>query len=236
MIQVVGPAGRTRRKKRGTEGLDMFGAGALQRLAGAGAAGARRTLAAFRRDRRGVAAIEFAFIAPVLLVMYFMTMEISQAIETSKKISRVGSMVADLVAQQAATVNGETIDQIMQIAQSTLMPYNRSSPTIIVTGIQMSGDTPPRPVIAWTRQVVNGVYSGSAGSAQTTSVPAEVLTPNTFLVRVESQLDYRPVISWAAGDKQLLGLTSAFDDLPMNEAYYVRPRITQTIACIGCDK
>ena len=78
--------------------------------------------------------------------------------------------------------------------------------------------------------------ASSAGSAQTTSVPAEVLTPNTFLVRVESQLDYRPVISWAAGDKQLLGITSAFDDLPMNEAYYVRPRITQTIACIGCDK
>ncbi|WP_342214186.1 TadE/TadG family type IV pilus assembly protein [Aminobacter anthyllidis] len=51
-------------------------------------------------DKRGVAAIEFAIIAPLLLSLYFVTMEVSQGIETNKKVSRVGSMVADLVTQQ----------------------------------------------------------------------------------------------------------------------------------------
>ena len=80
----------------------------------------------FCSDRRGVAAIEFAFIVPVLLIMYFVTMEASQAIETSKKVSRVGSMVADLITQQQTIVAAD-IDAIMKIGTSTLQPYDRSN-------------------------------------------------------------------------------------------------------------
>ena len=76
-------------------------------------AGAHGRLAKFRAwiaraaaDRRGVAAIEFALVVPLLLCMYFVTMEVSQAIETNKKVSRVGSMVADLVTQQQTTTQG----------------------------------------------------------------------------------------------------------------------------------
>jgi len=53
----------------------------------------------FARDRSGVAALEFALIAPLLLALYFVTMEVAQAIEVNKKVGRVGSMIADLVAQ-----------------------------------------------------------------------------------------------------------------------------------------
>ena len=60
--------------------------------------GLRRSVARLISDKRGVAAVEFAFIAPLLLCMYFVTMEVGQAIETNKKVGRVGSMVADLIA------------------------------------------------------------------------------------------------------------------------------------------
>ena len=63
----------------------------------------RAWIARAAADRRGVAAIEFALVAPLLLCMYFVTMEVSQAIETNKKVSRIGSMVADLVTQQQQT-------------------------------------------------------------------------------------------------------------------------------------
>ena len=78
----------------------MYRAGAHQGISGVWARAMR-----FCSDRRGVAAIEFAFIVPVLLIMYFVTMEASQAIETSKKVSRIGSMVADLITQQQTIVD-----------------------------------------------------------------------------------------------------------------------------------
>ena len=106
-----------------------------------GIAGLWSKAVGFCSNRRGVAAVEFALIVPILLVMYFMTMEASQAIETSKKVSRIGSMVADLVTQQPTIVKAD-LDAIMKIGTSTIQPYNRSTPNITITAIQVTM-TPP---------------------------------------------------------------------------------------------
>ena len=57
----------------------------------------------FAGNRRGVAAIEFALIAPLLLVMYFVTMEIAPAIDSNKKVGRAASMIADVVTPVSYT-------------------------------------------------------------------------------------------------------------------------------------
>src|SRR4029077_11441321 len=102
-------------------------------------------------DRKGVAAIEFAIVAPLLFVMYFSTLELSLGIETSKKVSRVGSTIADLVAQQP-TMNKAELDAIMAIGRSILQPYNRSVPTITVSAVQITNDLPPKVQVAWSRK------------------------------------------------------------------------------------
>ncbi|AZO09875.1 MULTISPECIES: TadE/TadG family type IV pilus assembly protein [unclassified Mesorhizobium] len=187
----------------------------------------------FCRDRRGVAAIEFAFIVPVLLIMYFVTMEASQAIETSKKVSRIGSMVADLVTQQQSVVKAD-LDAIMKIGSSTLQPYNRSSPSIIITGIQITDEASPKVQVAWSRKLVGNTYSADAAKDSITTVPTTLKIRNTFLVRVESNLGYKPIITWSADDAQALGLTSAFSNISMGETYYLRPRRSPTVPCSDC--
>jgi Flp pilus assembly protein TadG len=200
-------------------------------------AGALRGISArvdrFCRDRRGVAAIEFAFIVPVLLIMYFITMEASQAIETSKKVSRIGSMVADLVTQQQAVVKAD-LDAMMQIGTSTLQPYNRSLPTIIITGIQITDEASPRVQVAWSRKLVGTTYTVDAAKNTITTVPSTLTIRNTFLVRVESDLGYKPIITWSASNSQTLGLTSVFNNISMSETYYLRPRRSLTIPCSDC--
>ncbi|WFP63000.1 TadE/TadG family type IV pilus assembly protein [Mesorhizobium sp. WSM4904] len=185
------------------------------------------------RDRRGVAAIEFAFIAPVLLIMYFITMEASQAIETSKKVSRIGSMVADLVTQQT-TVTKADLDAIMKIGTSTLQPYNRSTPTIIITGIQISDQASPQARVAWSRKLAGTTYSADAKKDDPTTVPSTLNIRNTFLVRVESDLGYEAMITWSADESKALGLTSVFNKIPMGETYYLRPRRGPTVPCTDC--
>jgi Flp pilus assembly protein TadG len=187
----------------------------------------------FCADRRGIAAIEFALIVPILLIMYFMTMEASQAIETSKKVSRIGSMVADLITQQQSVMAAD-LDDIMRIGNSTLMPYNRSTPKIIITAIQVTDEATPKVQVVWSRKVVGGVYSADAIKDSTTTVPQALKVNGTFLIRVESDLAYAPIITWSADGSQRLGLTTAFNHIPMGETYYLRPRRSPTITCSNC--
>ncbi|MBN9256856.1 MAG: hypothetical protein BGO93_01610 [Mesorhizobium sp. 65-26] len=193
----------------------------------------RKTTTRLLRDRRGIAAIEFALIVPILLIMYFITMEASQAIETNKKVSRIGSMVADLVTQQQSVLAAD-LDAIMKIGTSTLQPYNRSTPQIIITAIQVTTDTTPKVQVVWSRKVVNGVSSVDAAKNTITTVPDSLKIAGTFLIRVESDLTYQPIITWSADAKKRTGLVSAFDKIPMSETYYLRPRRSQTIPCSDC--
>ncbi|WP_137929439.1 TadE/TadG family type IV pilus assembly protein [Mesorhizobium comanense] len=199
-----------------------------------GIAGIRKKTAGFWSNRRGVAAVEFALIVPILLVLYFMTMEASQAIETSKKVSRIGSMVADLVTQQPTIVKAD-LDAIMQIGTSTIQPYNRSTPSITITAIQVTTDTPPRVNVVWSRKMVNGVASIATSLPATTTVPTTLRVAGTFLIRVQSNLSYAPIITWTTDTQQKLGLTQSLTTtIGMGETYYLRPRRSLTIPCSDC--
>jgi Flp pilus assembly protein TadG len=184
-------------------------------------------------DRRGVAALEFALIAPLLLSMYFLTMEVGQGIEANKKVGRSASMVADLVTQQQTTTKAE-LNAILDIGSALLQPYNRSKPTIIITAIEVTDETTPKVKVVWSRKMANGAYSVDQAAGTITTIPSALKIKGSFLVRVQSSLNYYPVITWAAGDKGTLGLTAAFDKLEMSETYYLRPRMTQSIACSDC--
>lgn len=187
----------------------------------------------FWGDRRGVAAVEFAFLAPLLICMYFMSMEVSQGIETSKKASRVASMVADLITQQPSITKSE-VDAVLKIGGALLQPYNRSQPTIIVTGIQITTDATPKVLVSWSRKVAGGVYSVDAAKNTATTVPDKLNVAGSFLIRVQSSLSYTPVLTWAADGKGALGLASAFDGINMGDTYYLRPRMSDTVPCGDC--
>jgi Flp pilus assembly protein TadG len=197
------------------------------------AGGTMARLASLFRDRRGVAAIEFAFIAPILLALYFVTMEVAQAIETNKKVGRIASMVADLITQQQS-VSRTDVDAIMQIGAAIIQPYNRTTPSIFVTAIEISNEASPKAKVAWSRKLVNGAASAAVAKGQPISVPEKLLIAGTFLVRVEAQLDYRPVITYTANQKAALGLSAAFDNIDMGETYHLRPRMTTLILCGDC--
>lgn len=190
-------------------------------------------LAAFRRDNKGIAAIEFAFIAPILITLYFMTMEIAQGIETNKKIGRIASMVGDLVTQQQIITKSE-LDAILDLGESVIQPYTRSVPKIEITAIEITDETTPKVKVVWSRKLVAGSKSAGAAAGSITTVPEKLKIKGTFLVRVESDLDYKPMIVWTAAAKTELGLGGTFDALAMEESYHLRPRMSPTIACSDC--
>ncbi len=201
----------------------------MSRCAGALFSGLRR----FRADRRGVAALEFALIVPLLLMLYLVTMEVAQAIETNRRVGRVGNLVADLVTQQQL-MDKVDLEGILKIGEATLQPYNRSLPSITVTAIEVNDQSSPK--VVWSGKLVAGKFGAGLPKGDVTDIPDELIIPGSFLIRAESGLEYKPVITWAAESKPALGLASAFDNISMNEVYYLRPRMSTTIPCDDCYK
>lgn len=193
-----------------------------------------RLAAGFARlipDRRGVAAVEFALIVPLLLSMYFVTMEVGQGIEANRKVSRIGSMVADLITQQPEITPLE-LAAILKIGESILQPYNRSAPKIVATAIDITTGSEVK--VAWSGKLEGGVYSKDAAAGTPTTVPPTLNIPGSFLIRVDSYLNYEPLITWSPNAKSTLGLLAAFDNIPMKETYYLRPRMSPTVKCEAC--
>ena len=184
-------------------------------------------------DRSGVAALEFALIVPLLLCLYFVTMEVAQAIEASKKVGRIAAMTGDLVAQMQ-DVRKSDIEGIMRIGEATMQPYNRQ-PDIILTAIEVTDESTPKVQVVWSRKLVDGTFSpGPVKETPFSDLPPSLKIKGSFLIRAESSLAYEPVITWAASAKTTLGLAAAFDGIAMGETYYLRPRMSTAIPCLDC--
>jgi Flp pilus assembly protein TadG len=187
-----------------------------------------------------VAAVEFALIAPLLLALYFLTVEFSQAIDTNKKVGRIASMTADLITQQNGSTTQADVDAILKIGEAILQPYNRTLPTITATAIQViqaTEDAPPQAVVKWSRELDgNDAKEGpDKPGDEVKNLPANLTVKDSFLIRVEAHLSYQPIIVWAAENKASLGLAAAFSSLNMDEVYYLRPRMSQKISCDDCN-
>lgn len=70
------------------------------------------TFGKLRRDNKGVAAIEFAFVAPIMIAFYFGMSEIAMGIMADRNVSHATSVTADL-ATQLPTLNALELSDIM---------------------------------------------------------------------------------------------------------------------------
>ena len=122
----------------------------------------------------------------------------------------------------------------MRIGQSTLNPYSRTPLNIKVTAIQMSSDSSPTATVAWSRKMVDGNFSSGDTKDSTATVPPKLKVAGSYLIRVEAELAYQPIITWSASAKEATGLLAAFDKIEMQESYYLRPRMSNTVPCGDC--
>ena len=187
----------------------------------------------FRKDRRGVAAIEFALVVPLMLVMYLGTIEISAAVSVNRKVSRVAATVADLVTQQPEVAKSD-LQGIMRIGEALLFPYETKKPVITITAIDVDSSYPEGGKVAWARRYNAGTFDNAGISKNDDSwVPTDLRIDGSFLVRVDTSLDYVPIVNWLIGDS--VGTTkNGVGVIEMSERYFLRPRLGADISCSDC--
>lgn len=95
----------------------------------------------YKRNEDGVAAIEFAFIAPAMLFMYFGLLEISLTVGADRQVSHSTNVAGDLVSQ-VSTITKADMEDILQatLTVMNIKSKNVGNVTIELSSYQMLND------------------------------------------------------------------------------------------------
>ena len=133
-------------------------------------------------DRRGSAAVEFAFIVPIVLALYFGMVEATQALLANRRASAVTTAVGDLVTQQAQVTTAD-VNGIFGASTAIMKPFSADTLAIRVTSIEINASGVPKE--KWTMD--NG---RTIPATDVTTVAPTMRTPNTAVLRAETIYDY----------------------------------------------
>src|ERR1700761_4858605 len=84
-------------------------------------------------DCRGIAATEFAVIVPVMLVMFFGTVEFSSGVAVDRKVTLIARTTSDLTSQ-STSVGDSDMTNFFTAAYAILQPFS-STPSFPVAHI-----------------------------------------------------------------------------------------------------
>ena len=178
-----------------------------------------RAWQAFRRDRRGVSAVEFALIVPVICAGYFGMSELSSAMMVSRRTSHAASALGDLTAQYQ-TLTLSNVNDIFSAASIVMQPFTTTTLQLRLTSITLQSNG--KATVDWSQ--AQGGMTAYTKAAVISSLPTGLLV-NTgdSVVMSESKYAYTSPVTY------LLPSGYSFSD-----SFYLSPRYGTTIACSTC--
>jgi Flp pilus assembly protein TadG len=177
---------------------------------------------AFFRDRKGTGAIEFAIIAPLLIMAYIGCFEISVGFNIARKVSRASSTVADVLTQMP-NVDTAALKGMKDVTKSVMSPFEVNNYTLKITGIKMTA--PGRGVVTWSYdQADKAPYK----EGSEVIMPTDVSAVNTFIVRSELEIPHE-ILLFAPGLSK-----SAVNTIDISKTSYFRQRVGTEIKCSDC--
>lgn len=160
----------------------------------------------FARDRRGVSAIEFAFIAPVMIGLYLGVVEVSEGISADRKVSLTTATLANLAAQ-VGTISTADMTNILDASSAVIAPYDKGKLKVTITCINV--DATKKATVKW-----SVTRNGTANSG-TMTVPAALIQSPGQLIFAEASYAYTPTVG-----RNITGTINLADKM------YMAPRIS----------
>lgn len=172
------------------------------------------------RDRRGVAAVEFALILPFLLILMIGMAETTTALSYKRKISQVAFSMADLVSQSSSLSSAEMND-IMVAARAIMEPFPADDLTVVIASV--SFDSRGKATVDWSVNQAGGT-PWSKGSAPPVNFPEETAQAGTSIVIGRASSTYTPLFASMA---QSLFPRAA--SIFMEDTYFLLPRLSNKV-------
>jgi Flp pilus assembly protein TadG len=171
----------------------------------------------FLRDNRGVSAVEFAIVLPVMIVMYLGCNEVGNGLTVARKVTHITSTLSDLVTQ-SKSISSTDMTNILNAASSILTPYPSSVGTTKLLKIKVSQfkiDANSKVTVDWSSALNDTALTKGA---TITNLPAGVKVASTYLISAEVHYAYTPTIGYV--------MTGTFD---LHDQFYLRPRLSDSV-------
>ncbi len=143
-------------------------------------------------DRRGVAAVEFALILPLILLLYVGAVDMTRAVLLGRRLDLLSRTISDLVSQQSTTtpVTSSTVSLIFGAASAVMSPFPTSALNLTVSAVDIKANadgTCCQALVRWSftqngtlracktplTQVADGTYGTAA------NVPRSIILANS---------------------------------------------------------
>jgi Flp pilus assembly protein TadG len=172
-----------------------------------------RLCAAFRGDRRGTSALEFALLLPVMLTLYVAGTEISNAIAIDRKVTIAARTVTDLVSR-AGSISTADMSDILAASAAVIAPYIPNNLTVTVSEIYIDNNG---------NATVSGFSCSYQGTPRTigqpVTLPSQLTVNNSYLIWGEAQYNYTPPIAYVISGT-----------LNLKDQIFMSPRMTSSVS------
>ncbi|HEX5379602.1 MAG TPA: TadE/TadG family type IV pilus assembly protein [Phenylobacterium sp.] len=163
-------------------------------------------LSRFTRDRRGAAAVEFALIAPIMLLLYYGLAELTQGLMADRRAAHVAATIGDLAAQDTQ-LNQTEIDDVFMVGQAIISPFPSAPLSMRITSVK--ADASGNPKVVWSK--ASGTMTALTGDVS--GVPAGLIAANESVIMAEASYHYTSSI------KKVIP-----NGLNFSQKYYLKPR------------
>jgi Flp pilus assembly protein TadG len=169
-------------------------------------------VARFAKERRGLAAVEFAMLLPMMMTLYLGSVEISTGVAIQRKVTLTAHALADLSSQFTAIANAD-MSNILNASADIITPYPSAKLASVVS--ELAIDANGQATVVWS-DTLNGT---ARPVGQIVTVPTNLAVANTYLLLGEAQYSYKPSVGYV-----VTGTLSLSDQI------FMRPRQTNSIA------
>jgi Flp pilus assembly protein TadG len=159
----------------------------------------------FLGDGRGLAATEFAVIVPLMLVMFFGTVEFSSAVAIDRKVTLMARTLSDLTSQ-STSVGDTDMTNFFAASTSIMTPYSATPVQATISEIYVDPST-LQAHVQWSKGAVPRAQKSSV------SIPTTLAIGGTYLIFSEVSYAYTPSVGYVLKNS-----------ITLSDVAYTRPR------------
>jgi Flp pilus assembly protein TadG len=190
---------------------------------------ARRSALKLIGDCNAVAAVEFAIIVPIMLVMFFGTIEFSSAVAVDRKVTLIARTLSDLTSQSPGSVADTDLTNFFTASNAIMTPYpSTQNQTMTLTELYVVPVTLQVRVI-WS---MSAAFNSSGAIVLTPAstnpppsppvpFPSQLAVGGTYLIYSKVTYPYTPAVGYVLG--------VAPPSFPLSDVSYTRPRQSQCV-------